>query len=327
MKKLLLFGIIFSLITLVQFSQINYRYTGRGEFYFKGKNLTYGDIVTVDEFMYMDNFEVVDQGSTFPEIVIDFTEVDIDTYPQVTGETPEGDIDGQNQTFTLQEFPVTQDSVELTLTEYPAVQDEDLTGTVNGQNQTFTTQETPIVPGTLEIVFDESTNTVVDDGAGNLSGESTGTVNYTSGTIVFATQPSTSVVQDYNYITETTITDNASGVLSDGGSIDFTTGILQLASQPQTGSLLVQDYTYTKQTLQEFEVDRLQNVKIEVEIDQSNVQDLTLYYNNTTTNGIPLDQDYEAVVNSKNFYKIIIENSNDDAIYTVTFKDNDLISE
>lgn len=119
MKKLLLFGIIFSLITLVQFSQINYRYTGRGEYYFKGNILTNGDIISVDEFMYMDNFELVEQGSTFPEIIIDFTEVDINTYPQVTGEIPEGDIDGQNQTFTLQEIPVTQDSVELILMNYP----------------------------------------------------------------------------------------------------------------------------------------------------------------------------------------------------------------
>jgi hypothetical protein len=37
----------------------------------------------------------VDSESVFPEIVIDFTEVSITTYPEYT-EIPSGDIDGTN---------------------------------------------------------------------------------------------------------------------------------------------------------------------------------------------------------------------------------------
>lgn len=331
MKKIVLFQLIFSLIAITQFSQITYKYVGRGEFYYKGKVLQNGDTFTTEEFLYDSKFEVVDSESVFPEIVIDFTEVSITTYPEYT-EIPSGDIDGTNQTFTLQNIPVVQDSFELTLTEYTQVSNETPSDTIDGQNQTFTLQETPVKPGTLEIVIDsDSTNTITDNSNGRLEVNDgfQGTVNYETGVFVLnVTQPSTSIIQSYSYSSDTTITDDATGDLSDGGSIDFTTGIFVLNSQPQTGSELSQDLQLnSKQSEQEFEMDKLQNVKIEIDIDQSNVQDLTLYFNNTNTEGLPLNQDFEAVLSSKYFYKVIIQNTNQDAKYTVKLSDNDLISD
>lgn len=83
---------------------------------------------------------------------------------QITGETPSGQVDDQNDTFNLQNYPVTKNTVSIT---------------INAGTQ------------------------ITDDGEGNLNDGTSdvGTIDYNTGEIIFNTQPTTgdTILQDYSY--------------------------------------------------------------------------------------------------------------------------------
>lgn len=75
MKKTFILALILLVSTVITFAALNYEYVGSGNKYFKGAVLSNGDIVSVDEFMYDSEFELYQTGTTYPDILLDVTDV------------------------------------------------------------------------------------------------------------------------------------------------------------------------------------------------------------------------------------------------------------
>lgn len=88
------------------------------------------------------------------------------------------------------------------------------------------------------------------------------------------------------------------------------TDILMNVTSVSTSSVATQTITMTE----------LADVEVEVDFDTSNVSPVTVYFNSTDTEGIPISADWDMEINTKYFYQVILVNTATTTDYTAIVK-------
>lgn len=152
---------------------------------------------------------------------------------------PDGVIDGINNIFTIDEY-IQQGSLSITIDgvtyfeEDYLIENEIPSGLIDGDNYKFQIQNGNIVSGSLEIIVDgESiTEEIIEDDLGILTDN--GIIDYTTGEIYLKdTVPTTEITVTYRHY---------NGNIDTIGSIDYSTGIITLGTQPSVGSIITCSY-------------------------------------------------------------------------------------
>ncbi len=130
------------------------------------------------------------------------------------------------------------------------IKNETPSGTIDGTNTSFTLAFSPIVPVTVSVFADGVE--YLDDGTGTLIKEITnetpsGTIDGTNTSFTLAYTPVKPGTVSLLVDGTTTVTDDGAGNLSDGGTIDYATGTIILATAPTTS--LSADYIATNGTI------------------------------------------------------------------------------
>ncbi len=175
---------------------------------------------------------------------------------KIVNEIPSGTIDGANTSFTLSRTPIIPTSVVLTVDESSTVTDDGAGnlsdgGTIDYETGALTlgvaptTSLTAIYGWNVQIEYlDDSGGTLIKEVKGEIPA---GTINGTNTSFTLAYTPITPGTVSLLINGTTTITDDGNGNLSDGGTIDYTTGTITLAAAPTTS--LSADYTATNGTI------------------------------------------------------------------------------